>query len=164
VGIYDALDRLIARPIGMQDYRPSDDQYFVGAESIHRAYPIRMSARDLARFALLYLHGGMWAGRQVVPSDWVRESTRAYSATGSGPGYGYLWWTGTFGDPPYLGIRLPVGSFFARGAGGQFAFVIPTRDLVVVSRVDRDQHLPDPTLASVAYLVQLILWSGGFAS
>jgi len=162
-GIYDALDRLIARPIGMQDYRPSDGQYVVGGNSIHRAYPIRMSARDLARFALLYLRGGMWAGRQVVPADWVRESTHAYSATDSGTGYGYLWWTGTFGDPPYRGTSLPVGSFFAWGAGGQFAFVIPADDLVVVSRVDRDQHLPDPKLASVAYLLQLILKAGGFA-
>jgi CubicO group peptidase (beta-lactamase class C family) len=164
VGIYDALDRLIARPIGMQDYRPADGQYVVGADSIHRAYPIRMSARDLARFALLYLRGGMWAGRQVVPAEWVRDSTRAYSATGSGPGYGYLWWTATFGDPPYSGTSLPVGSFFAWGAGGQFAFVIPAQDLVVVSRVDRDQHRPDPKLASVAYLLQLILRAGGFAS
>ena len=49
-GIYDALDRLIAKPIGMQDYRPEDGVYFPGAASIHRAYPLRMSARDLARF------------------------------------------------------------------------------------------------------------------
>ncbi len=164
VGIYDALERLIAQPIGMQDYRPSDGHYVVGANSIHPAYPIRMSARDLARFALLYLRGGRWAGRQVVPADWVRESTRAYSATGSGHGYGYLWWTWNFGDPPYPAPLLPPGTFFAWGAGGQFAFVIPAHDLVVVSRVDRDQNLPDPKLASVGYLVQLILRAGGFAS
>ena len=53
-GTYDALDKLIAKPIGMQDYRPQDGEYFYGRDSIHRAYPIRMSARDLARFALLY--------------------------------------------------------------------------------------------------------------
>jgi CubicO group peptidase (beta-lactamase class C family) len=66
-GIYDALDQQIAKPIGMQDYSPSDGTYFHGAASIHRAYPIRMSARDLARFALLYLHDGNWAGRQTGP-------------------------------------------------------------------------------------------------
>jgi len=75
-GIYDALDRLIAKPIGMQDYRPQDGVYFPGADSIHRAYPLRMSARDLARFGLLYLNKGAWAGKQVVPADWVRESTQ----------------------------------------------------------------------------------------
>jgi CubicO group peptidase (beta-lactamase class C family) len=65
-GIYDALAQEIASPIGMQDYRPQDGEYFTGRESIHRAYPLRMSARDLARFALLYLHNGNWAGRQLV--------------------------------------------------------------------------------------------------
>jgi len=162
MGIYDALDRLIAQPIGMQDYRPQDGEYFYGAASIHRAYPIRMSARDLARFALLYLRGGTWAERQVVPADWVRESTRAYSSSGFGPGYAYLWWTGTAPDGPHTGVSLPAGSFFAWGAGGQYAFIIPADDLVVVNRVDRDQHLPEPKLSSVAYLLHLILHAGGF--
>jgi CubicO group peptidase (beta-lactamase class C family) len=151
-GIYDALDRLIARPIGMQDYRPEDGKYFTGPDSIHRAYPIRMSARDLARFALLYLNNGAWAGRQIVPADWVRESTQPYSHDDrNGWGYGYLWWTA--GDAG----QLPPGSFFAWGAGGQFAFVVPANDLVVVSRVDRDLHLPQPLSRDGATLVRLVL-------
>jgi CubicO group peptidase (beta-lactamase class C family) len=162
IGIYDALDQEIARPIGMQDYRPQDGAYVTGAASIHPAYPLRMSARDLARFALLYLRGGMWAGRQVVPVDWVRESTRPYSSSGFGPGYGYLWWTATAGDTPESGVRLPEGSFFALGAGGQYAFVIPADDLVVVNRVDRDQRLPEPKMAMVVTLLDLILRAGGF--
>ena len=60
--IFDAFEREIARPIGMQDYRPADGEYVTGAESIHPAYPFKMSARDLARFALLYLRKGQWAG------------------------------------------------------------------------------------------------------
>jgi CubicO group peptidase (beta-lactamase class C family) len=161
-GIYDALDRLIARPIGMQDYRPRDGEYVVGAASIHRAYPIRMSARDLARFALLYLHGGMWAGRQVVPAEWVRESTRTYSHSATGTGYGYLWWTESIGDVWHTGMTLPPGSFYAMGAGGQYAFVIPADDLVVISRVDRDQTLPEPKSSMVAELLRLIFAAGGF--
>lgn len=162
-GIYDALDRLIAQPIGMQDYRPQDGTYFTGTASIHRAYPIRMSARDLARFALLYLHEGNWAGQQVIPVAWVRDSTRPYSSSGFGPGYGYLWWTGTSGDASQAGVRLPEGSFFAWGAGGQYAFVLPAHDLVVVHRVDRDLHLPEPRFASVAHLLALIMRAGGFS-
>jgi CubicO group peptidase (beta-lactamase class C family) len=162
-GIFDAFDQEIAKPIGMQDYRPQDGQYVTGAASIHRAYPIRMSARDLARFALLYLRGGAWAGRRIVPADWVRESTRPYSRTGFGPGYGYLWWTGTAADPPADGVKLPDGSFFALGAGGQYAFVSPSHDLVVVIRVDRDLHLPQPKLSMAAALLQSILNAGGFA-
>ena len=150
IGIYEALDRQIAKPIGMQDYRPSDGTYIYGPDSIHRAYPIRMSARDLARFALLYLRNGNWAGKQLVPADWVRESTRSYSDAGYGRGYGYLWWTGQ-------GLDFPVGSYFALGAGGQYAFVIPNRDLVVVHIVDRDKHLPEPGSRRVGAMLRAIL-------
>jgi CubicO group peptidase (beta-lactamase class C family) len=114
-----------------------------------------MSARDLARFALLYLHRGAWNGRQIVPADWVDESTRPYSTTPTGPGYGFLWWTAA-----EHGV-LPKGSFFAWGNGGQFAFVVPAYDLVVVNRVDRDEHLPSPKLREVTRLLQLIFEAGG---
>jgi CubicO group peptidase (beta-lactamase class C family) len=159
-GIYEALDRLIARPIGMQDYRPQDGVYVPGAASIHRAYPLRMSARDLARFGLLYLNKGAWAGTQIVSADWVRESTRAYSEQpSSGFGYGYLWWTA---PPTSVPGGIPEGTFMAWGAGGQHAFVVPAYDLVVVNRVDRDQQLPEPKLSEVKQLLSLTLKAGPF--
>ena len=159
-GIYDALDRLIAQPIGMQDYRPQDGVYFPGAASDHRAYPLRMSARDLARFALLYLNKGAWAGKQIVPADWVRESTRPYSVQpSSGFGYGYLWWTAPATPGP---DGIPEGTFMAWGAGGQHAFVVPACDLVVVNRVDRDLRLPEPKLSEVKQLLNLALKAGPF--
>ena len=159
-GIYDALDRLIAQPIGMQDYRAQDGVYFPGAASDHRAYPLRMSARDLARFALLYLNKGAWAGKQIVPADWVRESTRPYSVQpSSGFGYGYLWWTAPATPGP---DGIPEGTFMAWGAGGQHAFVIPACDLVVVNRVDRDLRLPEPKLSEVKQLLSLTLKAGPF--
>ena len=171
-GIYDAIDRLIARPIAMQDYRPQDGEYVTGDASIHRGYPLRMSARDLARFALLYLRNGNWAGRQLVPAAWVRESTEPHSNSGFGPGYGYLWWTGTAGAVPvdsgnagrsWGSVRLPEGSFFAWGAGGQYAFVVPAHDLLVVSRVDRDLALPEPRVVDAAHLLELVFRAGGFS-
>lgn len=159
-GIYEALDRLIAKPIGMQDYRPEDGFYVYGPDSQHRAYPLRMSARDLARFALLYLNKGTWSGRQIVPPDWVRESTRALSDAPDLPlGYGYLWWTNP--QPPATGI-LPEGTFFAWGAGGQYAFVIPAHDLVVVYRVDREQPRREPRFGDIVGLLRLTLKAGGF--
>ncbi|WP_158922814.1 serine hydrolase [Acidisphaera sp. S103] len=161
IGIYDALDQQIAQPIGMQDYRPRDGKYFTGTASIHRAYPIWMSARDLARFALLYLHEGRWAGRQVVPAEWVRDSIQAYSRSEPGTGYGYLWRV-ALADPTPGSVRLPAGSFLARGNGGQYAFVIPAHDLVVVNRVDRKPGLPSPPMAMVVSMLDMILKAGGF--
>jgi CubicO group peptidase (beta-lactamase class C family) len=157
--VFDALDREIAKPIGMQDYRPSDGVYFTGGASVYPAYPIRMSARDLARFALLYLRDGRWGNRQIVPAAWVRASTTPYSKTGFGPGYGYLWWTG-FLDPaePTASVHLPKGSFFAAGAGGQYAVVIPPMDLVVVYRIDRDQAgYRETSLRELGRLLWLVL-------
>jgi len=161
-GVFDALDQKIAKPIGMQDYRPRDGSYFRGDASIHPAYPIRMSARDLARFALLYLHGGNWAGRQIVPREWVRESTQSSSHSGYGPGYGYLWWTGFLGDAIAPSVTLPEGSFSAQGSGGQFALVVPALDLVVVHTIDRDIDTPEPWARSMGRLFWLILKSAGY--
>src|SRR5712691_9041905 len=155
--VFDALDREIAKPIGMQDYRPADGEYFTGKDSVYPAYPIRMSARDLARFALLYLHDGRWKDRQVVPAQWVHDSVRAYSRSGFGPGYGYLWWT-DFLDPAATTVRLPEETFFALGAGGQHAMVIPALDMVVVHRVDRDvPNYKEVGLGEFGRLLWLIL-------
>jgi len=149
--IFAALDERIARPIGMQDWGPAYGSYYRGPDSVHPAYVTRMSARDLARFGLLFLNEGRWGDRQVVPAAWVRESTRSYSSTGSGTrdGYGYMWWTG-----PSV---APAGSFFAAGNGGQYAFVVPARDLVVVHRVNTDGRARDVGGSKVVPLLRRIL-------
>jgi CubicO group peptidase (beta-lactamase class C family) len=162
IGIFDALDQKIARPIGMQEYRPQDGSYVRGKASIYPAYPIRMSARDLARFALLYLNKGNWAGRQIVPQDWVSESTRAYSRSPYGPGYGYLWWTDFLDGAIAPTVKLPEGSYMAQGAGGQYALVMPALDLVVVHRVDRDLPYVEPPSRDIARLLWLILKAQGY--
>lgn len=135
--VFDALKTEIADPIGMQDYRPTDGHYVSGGLATrYPAYPIDMSTRDLARFALLYLHNGRWRDRQVVPAAWVAESTRSYSNTPTG-GYAYMWWTSTPASGP-RGPRVALvrPTFWADGNHGQYAVVVPSLDLVVVSRVD----------------------------
>jgi CubicO group peptidase (beta-lactamase class C family) len=171
--IFAAFEHRIARPIGMQDYLSSDGEYFRGAASEHPAYPIRMNARDLARFALLYLHEGSWKGRQIVPSAWVRESTQSYSPAlselGPGLGYGYLWWIGFPSNMGAPTVNVPPHTFAAMGAEGQYAFVIPAYDLVIVHRINSDvpigplpgQRKPEPTFAQIARLIWLVLSSAG---
>ncbi|MGH9271433.1 MAG: serine hydrolase domain-containing protein [Ilumatobacteraceae bacterium] len=77
-----------------------------------------LSTRDFARFGLLYLRGGFWDGAAVLPVDWVDES-RAPSPANAG--YGLQWW-----------IESPE-VFAARGLFGQLIFVVPSKDLVVVT-------------------------------
>jgi CubicO group peptidase (beta-lactamase class C family) len=82
------------------------------------------TSRDFARFGLLYLHEGMWGDQQVVPSEWVADSV---TPAPSYEGYGYQWWlTGVTTS------RLPQDTFSARGHDGQYIYVVPSLDLVVV--------------------------------
>ena len=131
-----------------------------------------MSARDLARFALLYLHDGRWKDRQIVPSAWVHESTQSYSqafpAQELGYGYGYLWWIGFPSNNGAPLVNVPTGTFAAMGAEGQYAFVIPAYDLVIVHRINSDvpigtllgQRKPEPTITT-ARAVALAAAVGG---
>jgi CubicO group peptidase (beta-lactamase class C family) len=166
--IFTAFDEKIAAPIGMQDYQPGDGEYVRGAASDHAAYPIRMSARDLARFALLYLHGGRWKDRQLIPSAWVRESTQSYSDAyadrGPGLGYGYMWWIGFLHNMGAPTVKVPPGTFEAMGAEGQYVFVIPAYDLVIVHRINSDipaSQRKEPTFQQMARLLWLVLSAAG---
>lgn len=155
-GVYDDFQRLIAAPLGMEDFSPADCAYVTGADSIHRAYPFRMTARDMARFGLLFLRGGLWQGRQVVPAEWVKASVTSYSNAGTSGGYGYLWWIGQSGVH-LPGVTLPEGSYSARGAGGHYILNVPALDLVIVHRVNTDIEGRRVESAQFGQLVRLIL-------
>jgi CubicO group peptidase (beta-lactamase class C family) len=155
--IFESLEQEIAKPIGMQDFRAKDGRYVRGPDSRFPAYPMLMSARDFARFALLYLHGGNWAGTQVVPAQWVAESTHPWSDTESG-GYGYLWWIGDSATPGHRPEYVfPPGSFWLEGHLGQYAVVVPSLDLIVVVRVAGDHPRKPVHKREMAKLVQLVV-------
>ena len=97
--IFQALDRRIAQPIGMQDFVASDGWYMSDPDSQFPAYHLSMTARDMARFGYS-IRKGQWKGRQIVPAAWV---TRMYDGHFTGQaetyhvpvgGYGLLWWVG----------------------------------------------------------------------
>lgn len=138
--LYEAFDRVIARPIGMEDYTPADG--FIVLEpgsSRHPAHTFNISARDLARFGVLYIQDGRWGEREILPAAWIRESTRAHSDLGDGAGYGYMWWTyGAGALLPHYPNLARHNLYMARGTGGQAIFVVPGADLVVVHRGDTD--------------------------
>ncbi len=134
----DAFYQRIAKPIGMQDFQPRDVHYFGGPLSQYPGYQIEITARDLARFGLLYLNHGRWQGKQIVPEAWVEKSTHASEMVKAGSvelgGYENLWWV------EYGGVHLPEatlpGMYSARGATGHYLLVVPSKDLVIVHRVD----------------------------
>ena len=83
---------------------------------------------DMARFGYLWLRGGAWNGRQILPPGYVKA---ALTPSAHGPDYGYLWWLNTKGkNLP----GLPTSAYAALGAGSNTILVSPEHDLVIVWR------------------------------
>ena len=139
-GIFDAFLEDLARPLGMEDFRLEDTfyQYERGLSRVP-AYAFRLSARDAARFGLLYLRDGKWAQKQLVPADWIEGSWAAHSDLGDNRGYGYMWWIYGPGSNP---SRPDLTAYAASGTGGQLIVVVPGLDLVIVHRGDTDFAAP----------------------
>jgi CubicO group peptidase (beta-lactamase class C family) len=95
---------------------------------------LRLTARDMAKFGLLYLNDGEWEGNQILPAGWVHDSLRTYSEDAwdnigrfRDIGYGYQWWSATAGDQHVN---------FAWGHGGQLIVLVDELDIVVVTTAD----------------------------
>ena len=138
--IFDAFQRDIAAPIGLEEFRREDHRRGGDStKSIHLAYHFRLSVRDMARIGYLMLRNGRWGEQEIIPAQWVRESTRAITAvTDMNPrerrndpwGYGYLWWVWDGANTP----SAYRGAYMAGGAGGQYIAVLPALDLVVAHK------------------------------
>lgn len=112
---------------------------------------LRLRPLEMAKIGQLFLDGGRWEGRQVVPADWVQAATteQVDSRTmGAAEGYGYQWWVSRAGDDPV---------FYAQGLGGQRIEVIPRLHLVAVvsSEYDATHHGVDGGLLD--YLVRWVI-------
>lgn len=147
VGIYDAVDSMIARPLKMEDW-DLNIQHKDGdtSKSKYPAYPMWFSTRDMARIGYLMLRNGQWENRQIVSANWVHTTTapftsfeeankykKAYYLNGTYLryfGYGYLWWT--WDSPNNKGVFK--GAYTAQGNFGQYITILPALDLVVAHK------------------------------
>lgn len=129
--VFEAFDEHFARPLRMQDFRLRDGYYhYERDKSRFPAYPFRMSARDLARFGLLFAREGRWGGERVLSRDWVRRSAFRESNDDATWGYGLMWWVAR--EPRFE----RHGMFAATGVGNQMVAVIPAVDMVIVNRAN----------------------------
>ena len=103
------------------------DDYYSGLAGLH------VSARDMAKFGLLYLNEGQHDGKQLLPAEYVRESLQRYSEGLPSPGYftdrgyGYQWWSARVGDRYFN---------YAHGHGGQLIVLLDELDMVIVTASD----------------------------
>ena len=113
--------RYLLGPLGIEaEFWGIDPQgFFTGGHSVS------FTAREIARFGLLYLNEGAWQGEQLVPGWWVAASTTPRIDIGNNyAGYGYYWWLNRIS-----GFHM----YSALGAGGQILHVIPDLEVVLVT-------------------------------
>jgi CubicO group peptidase (beta-lactamase class C family) len=119
--------RALFQPLGMSSAVLETDASgtFVGSSLMFA------SARDWARFGLLFANDGLWKGTRVLPEGWVRYSATP-AAAAAARNYGAHWWLKLARPPGAPPVELPPDAFHAAGHGGQYVSVVPSRALVVV--------------------------------
>lgn len=127
--ISDLLTEKIIQPMGLE-YSP----YYVidGVGTAFVLGGLNLTTRDYARFGQMYLQGGLWQGKQIVPADWVAAST-APSAPG-GVGYGYQWW---------MPDGAVSGEYLARGIYGQYIYINQDAQVVIATNA-ADRSFREP--------------------
>lgn len=121
------MSQKLMSPLGITNYiiqteNTGTTPYFGGG--------MYLTPRDMLKFGQLYLNKGSWKGEQLISEQWVEDSFKQYlqlENTNDKNEYGYLWWHKTY----QVGNKK-VESIEARGAGGQYIFVIPSLESVIV--------------------------------
>lgn len=122
------LEEKLWKPLGME----SDARWLIDSTGFELAFGgINAILRDYARFAQLYANGGQWDNIQIIPKQWILDSTvphLPFLMPGKHPqsdtvlGYGYQWWIPEHPDDDFMGI----------GINGQYMYINPKRKIVIV--------------------------------
>ena len=142
VSIYRALQNDLAAPLGMEDFSPSKQKKSKNLKkSIHPAYNIVLSTRDMARIGEVMRNNGVWQGNIVVPEKWAKLSTSAIVRIPPymWSGYGYFWYK-------YCDSKYPEAfkdSFSAQGSSGQYITVLPALNMVMAHKSARYNRKTD---------------------
>jgi len=141
VGVF--ADKTLFSPIGI-DFSPSNRKtLYSDWQELHvpiphswrqdnsgleiGAFGLHLTAREMAKFGFLYLNKGKWAGKTVIPENWIETSTKEHVSINEHKGFGLHWVTST---------RNGHHCFEADGWGGQMISVIPALDMIVVIKCD----------------------------
>ncbi|MFN1835459.1 serine hydrolase domain-containing protein [Balneola sp. MJW-20] len=92
--------------------------YYMGGNNL------ALSPNDLLKIGQMLLNGGIWEGERILSTNWLQQSFQIYTRSNFNPyDYGYLWWIIDRQNTPVI---------FAWGFGGQYLFMLPEYDAVVV--------------------------------
>ena len=152
-GLTHLLSAIITRASGMSTLAFAEEYLFAPLD-IHNVQwdqdrdgvyiggsELFMTPRAMMKFGVLYLQNGMYAGQQVVPEEWVRESTSKQVEGlfhGAKVKYGYLWWLDV--ENQLFTYLNDEGAFLAMGSHGQRIFIHPDLNMVVVITADQEDE------------------------
>ncbi|PCH67372.1 MAG: 6-aminohexanoate hydrolase [Rhodobacteraceae bacterium] len=134
------LSEKIVAPLGLEQ----DGLYITDGDGVAFVLGgLNFTTRDFARFGQMILQNGQYEGEQVVPAQWIAESTVASAPTQPGQiGYGYQWW---------IPVGAQPGQFLARGVYGQYIYFDQSRGLLIVTTgADRLFKEPGVSQANIA--------------
>ena len=141
-------ERHLFSHIGIKRYKWEKDP-----QGINHGYSnLQLSARDMAKLGILYLNKGRWGDKQIISASWIKKSLKTHSYPNKGRynplrlypynGYGYQWWNSETAWKADLSYRKAWGLgnktvkqreyFLALGYEGQYVFVLPHHNMVVV--------------------------------
>jgi CubicO group peptidase (beta-lactamase class C family) len=117
-------EKFLFQPLGIDKYYWSHDPngiYYTGGG-------LQLRPRDMGKLGLVFLNGGRWKSKQIVPETWVKEATKNHIIhLRTGFDYGYQWWPRKF----WVNGRY-INTINAEGRGGQFIIIVPDLKLVAV--------------------------------
>lgn len=152
-GLTHLLSAIITRASGMSTLAFAEEYLFAPLD-IHNVQwdqdrdgvyiggsELFMTPRAMTKFGVMYLQNGMYAGQQVVPEEWVRESTSTQVEGlfhGTKVKYGYLWWLDV--ENQLFTYLNDEDAFLAMGSHGQRIFIHPDLNMVVVITADQEDE------------------------
>ncbi|QEC75418.1 serine hydrolase domain-containing protein [Mucilaginibacter ginsenosidivorax] len=147
------IDENLFEPLGISNYIVFDDP-------LHRPYfggGMLLRPRDLLKFGLLYADGGKWHNRQIVSKNWVDASFKKYLVLenhNEKNEYGFLWW-----HYHYKVNGQTISTIEARGAGGQYIFIVPQYQMVAVitSGNFRNRRVWQPEKIMENYILKAVM-------
>lgn len=124
----DFAGQYLFTPLGITDWEWRGDE-----KNTTGGFGLDLRPQDMAKMGQLYLNNGVWNGQQLISSEWIKASTTKHNNGGDphGENYGYQCWVTTVDGH---------SAYFAGGYGGQFIYVVPDLDLVVVITSGWDRH------------------------
>ncbi|MFI2859124.1 serine hydrolase domain-containing protein [Paenibacillus sp. JSM ZJ436] len=120
-------------PLGIKDYHWHRDAQGIPIGG----FSMTMKIEDMLKFGILYLNQGKWKGKQLIPAEWIKESTDSKIILSEDISYGYHWWILNKDDEKRK-------TYYAMGMRGQYIFVNEENRLVTVITSSMEEDASSP--------------------